>query len=1177
MRKRRRLLSLLATLTVCLGAAQCVFASDAKDWGAQESFAVVNPVVRSPLCQTISLSGEWGFTNERAEFYRLGVGDGVWGKFVYDWSQARTINVPGAWEAQGVGELGPGKTWDPTWDCGMWDLKNVYLGRALYRRVFELPKEWQGKRIWLKVGGVSSNAYLWINAKRAAYVETFCGARKYDVTDLVNYEGENEITALVRNDTPSRLGLLVVNHHFGGFFRDVELEATPVVYVDDVWARGDVEAKAADVRVYVKAVDEEGKTSPLYDDELSPLDRDQLAAMQASGVTFAPAIRQIDKLGSIEVVLKTTDGAVVGMEKKDAELIAGENGLPQPFRFQIPIENCQLWTPESPTLYLADVTIFDKSGEAIHGWTERFGVRELKVVGDKFYLNGKPYFLRGGGDHNYDQIHLTEPADHDRFREHMTTYKAAGFNYMRFHTHSPMPEYYDVADEKGILLQPEIPYYHDVTCEGFPFNPKRDMYELFRAHRRNVSFATYSYGNEGYLGAPIDKELYSWVKKYDPDRLVIHQDGGMGNKEGAADFTTNGTNRASIINPWKSGAHDDIKVPFVAHEYLNLAIKMDPRYESRFTGARVAPVSVSAWKEKLERVGLDEKWGAACIAASEKLQGVYQKKGLEAARIDPACDGYSFWSLVDASIPQGSCVAAQGYLNPFWEPRPNGIAPVDFYRFNGPTALLLADDLPAPIIVNGMKFDAELRISHYDDKVLSTENVVWNLTSQTDGSVIASGKLPASEFKELEPGYAGLLGTVEVAIADDAVKAPTAAKFNVAIEGTDLANSWDYWIFPKREKRSLQGFAVSNGLCAQFDKLYSDVKKIDTDAPAEDGDVWIVTPGETAYYVGLTQGRKVFAITPASSTPNVSLGWWSLGTQVGTTFADSEAFAKFPNCSDMDELWFRLVRVGAPDLEAKPLGENFEPLAVGEGRDSYYLYLGQTKFGKGKALVSFALDLTQDVPEATALLDSLLDYVAGPNFDPKTDASSMTFATFETPEGVTWGFDKLVKTTQDGSQAWKTLYEESVLHLNCRQTSKDEELTWTTAPVTEIDADGSTTFAFVGGLGYWMQPQTEGFVLNVNGMPAVKFDLPAEDAKVGDKVEWTSESGGVLTFELGRVEIPGPDFFGVFCLTVPNSLLGDAGESATLSVRSLGEKSMRWFSVSEYPGLRSEQVLSTEN
>ena len=1176
MRTKHRLFSFLTGLCVCLGVAQNVFASDAKDWGAPESFAVVNPVVRSPLSQTISLSGEWGFTNERAELYRLGVGHGVWGKFDYDWSKARMINVPGVWEAQGIGEPARGKTWDASWDCGIWDLNNVYLGRALYRRTFELPKEWQGKRVWLKVGGVSSNAYLWINSERAAYVDTYCGARKYDVTDLVTFDGENEITALVRNDVPSRLGLLVVNEHFGGFFRDVELEATPDVYVDDVWARGDVAAKSADVRVYVKTVDENGKTYPLYDDELSPNDRDQLASLQANGVTFAPSPRQIDALGSIEVVVKTTDGKVVGSQKKDATLIPGENGLPQPFRFNVPVENCQFWTPESPTLYLADVTIFDKSGKAIHGWTERFGIRELKVVGDQFFLNGKPYFFRGGGDHNYDQINLTEPADRDRFLEHMTTYKAAGFNYMRFHTHSPLPEYYEAADEKGILLQPELPYYHDVTCEGFPFNPKRDMYELFRSHRRNVSFATYSYGNEGYLGAPLDKELYQWVKTYDPDRMVIHQDGGMGNKEGAADFTTNGTSGASIINPWKAGAHDDVKVPFIAHEYLNLAIKMDPRYEPRFTGARTAPVSVKAWKDKLASVGLDENWGAACIAASEKLQGIYQKRGLEAARIDPKCDGYLFWSLVDASIPQGSCVAAQGYLNPFWEPRPNGVAPKDFYRFNGPTALLLATDLPAPILVNGMKFNAEIRISNYDDVPLSTDNLVWNLTSQKDGSTIVKGKLPNPKFKDIPSGFAGLLGTVEITIPEDAVDEPTALSFNVAVEGTSLVNSWNYWLFPKREKRSLKGFAVSSGLCAQFEKLYSDVKKIDTKASADDGDVWIVSPGESAYYVGLTQGRKVFAISPASQTPNVSLGWWSLGTQVGTTFANSEAFANFPNSNDMDELWFRLVRAGAPDLAAKPLGTSFEPLAVGEGRDSYYLYLGQTNFGKGRVLASYALDLTQDAPEATALLDSLLAYVASPQFDPQSNSDKMKFAVYEVPDGVTWGFDKLVETNQDGAQPWKTLYEESVVHLNCRQTSKDKELVWKTGIVEKLGDAGTTTFAFVGGLGYWDQPQTDGFVLVVNGTPTVKFDLPAKDVKVGDKVEWKSDSGVALTFDVGRKEEMGPDFFGVFYLTVPNDLL-KAGESATLSVQSLGEKSMRWFSVSEYPGLKAEKTLDAKN
>ena len=1176
MKNTFRLIVALIALNVCFAAARRVSASDAKDWGSPESFAVVNPAVRSPLSQTISLSGEWEFLNDKAEFYRLSVGHGIWGKFDYDWSKARKINVPGAWEAQGVGEPNRGKNWDPTWDCGTWNLNNVYMGRALYRRTFDVPKEWRGKRIWLKVGGVSANAYLWINGERAAYVDAYCGARKYEITDLATFDGENEITALVRNDVPGRLGELVVSAHFGGILRDVELEATPDVYVDDVWARGDVGSKSADVRVYVKAFDENGKTYPLYDDELSPNDRDWLAGVQTNGVSFSASPRQIDALGSIEVVVKTTDGVDVGSQKKEAALIPGENGLPQPFRFQIPVANCQLWTPESPTLYLADVTIFDKSGVAIHGWTERFGIRELKAVGDKFYLNGKPYFFRGGGEFNLDQINLTEPADRERFREHLSLYKAAGFNYVRFHTHTPFPEYYEAADETGILLQPELPYYHDVACDGFPFNPKRDMYELFRAHRRNVSFATYCYGNEGYFGSPLDKELYQWVKTYDPDRLVLHQDGGTGNNVGAADYTTSGANGEFIINPWKPGAHDALDVPFVAHEYLNLTIKTDPRYESRFTGARISPVSVKAWKDRLAKSGLDEKWGDACLKAGEKLQGIYQKKGLEAARIDPACDGYVFWSLVDAVIPQGSSVSAQGYLNPFWELRSNGIAPDDFYRFNGPTALLLETDLPAPIIVNGDKFNADIRISNYDDVVLSTDDVVWSLTSRQDGRVIASGKLPKPELREIPAGYAGLLGTVEVAIPEKAVDKPTALTFNVAVEGTDVANYWNFWLFPKREKRSLKGFAVSDRLCEQFEKQYDNVKRIDTDASVDDGDVWIVTPDENAYYVALTQGRDVFAIAPASPKPNVSLGWWTIGTQVGTTFADSKAFNQFPNSRDMDELWFRLIRVGAPNLVSKPLGAAFEPLAVGESRDAYDLYLGQTKFGKSKILASYAIDLTQDVPEATALLDSLLDYVASPEFDPQSETDELRISLYEAPEGVTWGFGRLVKTNQVDAQPWKTLYEESVLSPGCNQTSKNNELVWETRPVERLGDAGTTTFAFVGGLGYWSQPQTEGFVLAVNGTPAIKFDLPQKDAKVGDKIEWKGNSGTVLKFEPGRVEEAGPDFFGVFYLTVPNDML-NVGETATLSVRSLGEGSRRWFAAYDYQGLKTTKTLDAKD
>ena len=53
---------------------------------------------------------------------------------------------------------------------------------------------------------------------------------------------------------------------------------------------------------------------------------------------------------------------------------------------------------------------------------------------------------------------LTEGPDRDRFIQHLRLYKEAGFNYARHHTHTPLPEYFEAADEVGFLLQPELPY-----------------------------------------------------------------------------------------------------------------------------------------------------------------------------------------------------------------------------------------------------------------------------------------------------------------------------------------------------------------------------------------------------------------------------------------------------------------------------------------------------------------------------------------------------------------------------------------------------------------------------------------------------------------------------------------------------------------------------------------------
>ena len=122
----------------------------------------------------------------------------------------------------------------------------------------------------------------------------------------------------------------------------------------------------------------------------------------------------------------------------------------------------QPWSPESPQLYLADATLHD--GDCtLHGWQERFGVRKLEVRGDRFYLNDKPFFVRGYGDDFIYPETLASPASREIHRKHFEVARRSGFVYVRLHTHCEWPEFYEAADEAGILIQPELPYYRQLA------------------------------------------------------------------------------------------------------------------------------------------------------------------------------------------------------------------------------------------------------------------------------------------------------------------------------------------------------------------------------------------------------------------------------------------------------------------------------------------------------------------------------------------------------------------------------------------------------------------------------------------------------------------------------------------------------------------------------------------
>ena len=910
--------------------------------------AVVNPIGREASPDLISLRGEWDFVTQpkafprryrhtKVPFAKVDEQTPAWLCASADtpWSKARKINVPGAWEAQGVGEPGMSVTWDPLWDSSPKRIRHVYMGEGWYRKDVVLPRSWAGKKVWLKIGGVKSQGWFWVNKHPVAWVDNYCGTYKYDITSFVKLGETNRVLVCVNNALPSRKGLMSNVHRWGGIYRDVEIEATPQTFIDDAWVRGDFDAKCAEAHVSV-AVGEELKME------------NGKCRMDGWSVRL------------------TIDGrsAELPISQFHNSTFAHLHNC----TIRVPLPSFRPWSPEHPNLYWAKIELVDAEGVVLQTRRERFGVRKIEVRGDTFYLNGHPYFLRGFGDDSVYPLTGMPPPDRETHLAHLRKVRAAGFNFVRLHTHCEVPEYFEAADEAGILIQAELPYYTDIPTEAFTFDPLRDLKELYEHYRRYPSFAVYCGGNEGRLGPYVEREMYAFVKRNDPDRLVNHQDGDrmLWEKTDTDEGSNDPGNSDYDVGPrdiWPRGTFETGR-PFVCHEYLNLCVKQDTRLEPLYTGAWFAPDSRADRAAWLAARGLDLEWGDALQDAQHTLQGVYQKRGIEWARKDPYCDGYCFWTAVDVVVANGPIHSAQGLFDPFWQTKRGGLAPERFALFNG-TSAVLADFAPdCPVAEAGETRKISFLFANYDGSAKKSATLAWSLVS--DGNALLEGKERLNDIPEGNARH-----VADVAIVMPQVSKATKAVLRAEIDGT--ANEWDFWIFPKREKRDGSDIAADSALLPLVAKLYDGV--VDAASPAAAQSKIVIAPyGSKTAVDALASGRRVLTISGGDGKPNVSLGWWSMGNQVGTALAkDCPALASLPHEGVMTPLLFRIVKEGAHPLSSKDL-KVATPFIVGEGRKDCYLYLGEVKCGeKARQIASFGLDLLSGTPEGTAILDGILD------------------------------------------------------------------------------------------------------------------------------------------------------------------------------------------------------------
>jgi hypothetical protein len=542
---------------------------------------------------------------------------------------------------------------------------------------------------------------------------------------------------------------------------------------------------------------------------------------------------------------------------------------------------------------------------------------------------------------------------------------------------------------------------------------------------------------------------------------------------------------------------------------------------------------MAARDRELAAAGLDRRWGNAIQDAAHALQRCYQKRGIEAARLDPACSGYDYWTIVDVIIQQGSTYTAQGLFNAFWEPKSGGTTPEFFRQFNGPTALLLKTQPKDPIAVSGDVVKAGFWIAHYGGAPLRKPQLRWTLRAGAE--VLAGGQVDCGD---VELGSTRPLA--EVSIPIPAVIAPVHAVLEADLVGGAARNTWDFWLFPKRDKQDGRGIAVSPSLLPALEKLFTGL--VAAGAPGAERAELLVAQGDSPdVAAALAAGKRVLVVSGAAGKPNVALGWWSMENQVGTALAKHPALGDFPHEGYLSPLAFRILKAGAPLPLAGMRSEDM--FVVGEGREKFFLYAGQARCDRGRLLMCVGLDLLSGTPEGTCLLDGMIRYARSEAFQPK--------GVVRLPFRSHGGWQRTIAAGDSGHD--QLLFGTTQIDVARAMRGKNV-LIWETQPMpADVRTRPHHAVVWDGGMGYFAEPQG-GFTLYVDDEKAVEIpEISQRDAV------WYSADKSI---SLKYVRDTTTEEFGTFTLTVPSGRLAP-GKPLRLKVVGSESSSRRWFGLFE--------------
>jgi len=214
-------------------------------------------------------------------------------------------------------------------------------------------------------------------------------------------------------------------------------------------------------------------------------------------------------------------------------------------RVEVPIDHPHLWWTWDhgrPDLYVLDASLAGAGSAAdaamLDRRSARFGVRSVSLDADwVLCLNGRRFYQRGT---NYIATQWLSQADREWYARDLHMMLDANLDAVRVHAHLERPEFYDLADELGILVWQDFPLQWGYT-DMLPFQEEalRQAEDMVRQYGDHPSIAVWCMHNEsphamGWMklrqpkqNLALDDALAALAKRLDPSRIV-HRDSGTG-------------------------------------------------------------------------------------------------------------------------------------------------------------------------------------------------------------------------------------------------------------------------------------------------------------------------------------------------------------------------------------------------------------------------------------------------------------------------------------------------------------------------------------------------------------------------------------------------------------------------------------------------------------------------